>query len=356
MSKTVVMAEYQGRCDEQGTAVGHAPKVLKEYRRILSDEGVRVTVCAPAVILKAAEFGRGSDVMKLDHHILMKAKNTPAEKIFNKIKMFANIRRCLKAEGDTVWFFNTEFYFFLYIAVFGNAGRNIYANTFIGGFEGGVLAALKQKIFERAQKKIRGMITTGASFEMKNTKSIFIPDYSYDPEVYEKFRKKEKKDIAVCLGTMGAEKKLEEMVDAFNDSGYPLRVVGRFYDKERYAGLKAKAASNIEIRDEYPSRDEYLEMLGSARFVVLPYPVERYAIQTSGVLQEAVFLDTVPLTYRAILEGNRIPGGGFDELSDCGRLIAGTDFAPLLKEYERLRNEVFDRRSFAGKLKGFMEL
>lgn len=353
MSKRIVMAEYQGRCDTEGTAVGHAPKVLSEYRDMLKSLSYDVSVAAPAVILKAAGIKKEDQYRKLKHHILMKGKNSLAEKIFNKLKMFVNIRACLKTDADIVWFFNTEFYFFLYMAFFGNKGKTIYANSFIGGFEGGLLAKIKQKIFERAQKKIRGMISTGPGFSFKNTESIFIPDYSYEPGIYDRFRTEDKEEHAVVLGTMNPDKKLEETVEAFNKNGYPLLIVGRFYDKDRYEKLKDLAGENIEIRDEYPERDEYLRMLGKARFVVLPYPEEKYSIQTSGVLQEALFLDTIPLTYRAILEGNKIPGGGFKSFDEIGDIIKDIDDAEYKRQYEKLRLSDYDRAAFAEKLDAF---
>ncbi len=353
MSKRIVMAEYQGRCDVEGTAVGHAPKVLSEYREMLRDLSYELSVAAPAVILKAAGIKKEESYRKLKHHILMKGRNSLAEKIFNKLKMFVNISECLKTDADIVWFFNTEFYFFLYMALFGNKGRTVYANSFIGGFEGGLLSRIKQKIFERAQKKIKGMISTGPGFSFKNTESIFIPDYSYEPRIYERFRADKKEDHAVILGTMNPDKKLEEAVEAFNQNGYPLLIVGRFYDRERFENLKKSAKDNIEIRDEYPERDEYLKMLGKARFVVLPYPEEKYSIQTSGVLQEAIFLDTIPLTYSGILKGNKIPGGGFKSFDETGDIIKDIDDDELKRQYALLRENDYDREVFAKKLKSF---
>ena len=36
--KSIGMAEYQGRCDEQDKPVGHCPKVLKEYYNFIKDD------------------------------------------------------------------------------------------------------------------------------------------------------------------------------------------------------------------------------------------------------------------------------------------------------------------------------
>ena len=67
--KQIVMAEYQGRCDEKGTAVGHAPKVLEEYAGFLRPE-YEARILAPRCVLEACgKSGRkdsGPTVMDAD--------------------------------------------------------------------------------------------------------------------------------------------------------------------------------------------------------------------------------------------------------------------------------------------------
>ncbi len=90
-------------------------------------------------------------------------------------------------------------------------------------------------------------------------------------------------------------------------------------------------------------------MLGKAHFVVLPYRPSQYGTQTSGVLQEAVFLDTVPISYAAVLENNEVPGIGFSDWNEVTRerLFALTD----MEAYERLRREVYSREHMKDVLK-----
>ena len=110
------MVEYQGRCDENKTAVGHSPKVLMEYYKILSDF-TNVSVCAPKTILRSIDREISKKSKVLPHNIVMKSKNSFLTKIKNKIYMFENIKLALKnTDADTVWFFNVEFYFWLYMA------------------------------------------------------------------------------------------------------------------------------------------------------------------------------------------------------------------------------------------------
>ena len=71
MKKRIVMAEYQGRCDEEGTAVGHAPKVLEEYAEFLRPE-YEPRILAPRCVLAACGKAGRKGAKVLPHHIVMK--------------------------------------------------------------------------------------------------------------------------------------------------------------------------------------------------------------------------------------------------------------------------------------------
>ena len=353
----LVLAEYQGRHDTEGKAVGHAPKVLKEYAQ-LTAEDFDIKILAPRCILKAAGDTIRHNAKVLPHSILMKSGNSIFTKIWNKVRMFANIKIALKSDSDTIWFFNTEFYLMLYLALFGNGNKKIVCTLFMEKFGSGFMGKIKQKIFEIAQTNMSLIISAGKSFSFKNVPYVFIPDYYCDDAEYAPYRKGARLRQAVCLGTQGSEKQTEELVDCFTRIGYPLIIAGRFYDKDRLEKLKAAAGSNITIRDEYLSREEYLKLMGESAYVVLPYAPSQYGTQTSGVLQEALFCDTVPVSYSDVLNGNGIEGIGFekwDDLrSDGNSLYTASDdivnIQELRKEYARLREEVYSRDAMKAKL------
>ena len=345
----ICMAEYQGRCDVEGKAVGHAPKVLSAYHSMISED-FDVEVFAPRCVLKAAaaESTKGAKVLK--KQIVMKGHNSVFTKIANKLRMFANIRAVFRhTKAEKIWFFNTEFYLMLYLALFGNHSKEIYCTMFLDGYHGGVVAKIKQKIFEKAQTKMKCVISSGPRFQFKKAKQVFVPDYPYEEAFYAPYRKHTKEEVAVCIGTMGAEKEIEQLVECFTKNGYPLQIAGRFYDKERLERLRAAAGYKVIIRDVNLTEEEYLTMLGKAHFVVLPYRPSQYGTQTSGVLQEAVFLDTVPISYAAVLENNEVPGIGFSDWNEVTRerLFALTDMGA----YERLRREVYSREHMKDVLK-----
>lgn len=360
------MVEYQGRCDAEGKAVGHAPKVLQEYLQLIRND-CEVSVFAPKVILKELpgedRKNAGSLQLKvLPCQIVMKGKTPFLEKITNKLHMFANIRSALKyADTDILWFFNVEYYLMLYLFLHKKPKQKLVCTLFLDGYHAAVqggrkerfVAGVKQWVFEQAQKKISLIISTGKQFTFQNCRWEYIPDYYDKKGLYEPYRRQissgaGKEDRAVCLGTMGNGKQLEEMVKAFVRIGYPLTVAGRFYDPERVKALRMIAEQGkgtIEILDQYLSQEEYLSLLARAKYTVLPYPPLNYASQTSGVMQEALFVDTVPVTYRAILEGNGILGVGFESWEELSLELLLQDRTKYLREYQRLRETLYSEES-----------
>ena len=372
------LVEYQGRQDTTGHPVGHASKVLAQYFEIVRDS-FDTDVFAPECILKESEKKlsdrkawderkKSRNIHILPHSLVMKGKNFFSDKVLNKFRMFSNINKALKnSQADVVWFFNTEYYLMLYLAVVGNHGKKVCVTSFMEGFtakKNGKFAGIKQKIFERAQKKIALIIATGYGYRFKNVKSVYIPDYTYDKSIYGRYAAGAvaaetgvtvpEGRYAVCLGTMNPEKQLEEMTEAFSRIGYPLVVAGRFYDKERLARLRDAAADNVTFIDSYLSVDEYYMLLTNAEYAVLPYSPEQYGSQTSGVLQEAVFCGTIPVSYSRVLDGNRVKGIGFesfDELKKEDLELTSEMRQDCLDEYDRLRREVYDKNKIEKNLR-----
>lgn len=338
------MIEYQGRCDEKGVAVGHSPKVLGEYYKI-ANESASVQVLAPRTILRSVDSSISRQAKVLPYSIGMTGHKSLFTRIGNKLRMFDNIKLAIKScDADILWFYNVEFYFWLYIYLHKRAKQKIVCTLFISGYQGGIVAKLKQAIFEKAQKKVDYIIGTGASFSYKNVRFSFIPDYIYESEKMEKYHGVKKQDYAVCIGTMDRGKQLEPLIDAFNHNGYKLIIAGRFYDKEWYQELSNMAKDNVEIIDNYLDSDSYMKLLSEARFCVLPYSPNKYGIQTSGVLQEAMFVDTIPVSFDKVLEGSGLPGVGIDaweDLYDVKRLAENPD---IKEKMAKLRKEVYDQK------------
>lgn len=346
--KKVTMVEYQGRCDINGKAVGHAPKVLIEYYDFIKDIA-DVEIFAPREILRDLPKEILGKSKVLPKHILMKGHNSFFEKIANKKHMFDNLRLAFRqSDADIVWLFNVEYYVMLYLFLHKKPKAKLVCTLFLEQFSGsGIVGKIKSYIFSKARCKMDLIISAGEGFKFPECETVFIPDYYDQPEKFDIYRKLEKKQQAVCLGTMGDGKQLEEMVETFNRIGYPLLVAGRFYDKERFSKLKEMAGSNISLVDKYLSDSEYLELLASSKYTVLPYSPIQYRKQTSGVLQEAVFVNTIPVTYQEILEGNDVQGVGFSSWEKlCMEQLTGNGES-YKDSYELLRNTRYNRERIA---------
>lgn len=342
----VTMVEYQGRCDTEGKAVGHAPKVLIEYYDFIKDI-CDVNVFAPKVILKQLPKEISANSKVLSKQIVMKGHNSFYEKIANKMHMFQNLKQAFQgSDADIVWLFNVEYYVMLYLFLHRKPKQKVVCTLFMEQFKGnGIVGKVKKYVFGQAQKKIDLIISSGENFHFSNCESKFIPDYYYQEEKYKTYQHVAKKEMAVCLGTMGDGKQLEEMVEAFNRVGYPLTIAGRFYDKQRLERLKNAAGENISIVDKYLSDAEYFDLLSQAKYTVLPYSPLQYNTQTSGVLQEAIFVNTIPVSYKAVLEGNNTLGVGFLEWSKLTKEILSGDVSNLLEQYKELRENKYSERT-----------
>ncbi|MGN0347075.1 MAG: hypothetical protein ACI4DU_07290 [Lachnospiraceae bacterium] len=339
--KKVAMIEYQGRCDTEGNAVGHSPKVLKEYHDFIKDF-CAVEIFAPEVIGRNLPDDIRKKCCPLPKNIVMKGHNSFFEKVNNKLHMFTNLKKAFaETDADIVWFFNVEYYLMLYLFFHKKPKQKVVLTMFLDGYHGNTVARFKQWVFEQAQKKMDLILASGEYFKFKNCKSHYIPDYYYNPEKYEKYRLQEKKEQAVCLGTMSSGKKLEELVEAFNQNGYSLIIAGRFYEKERFANLKKAAKQNITLRDCYLSEEEYYRLLSSSRYTVLPYGEDVYGTQTSGVMQEAMFLDVIPVANAKVLKAGSIPGVAFADYAELEKMDFSASLESYYRDYEKLRSQKY---------------
>ena len=258
----ISMVEYQGRCDRDGKAVGHGPKVLKEYYNFI-EKNNDVKIYAPQVIfdslkesaatgasqsgnsdaglstissgsnLGAGSSNRDYDISLLSEQIVMTSGKLFFKRLSEKMGMFKNIKAAVKNnDSDYIWFFNVEYYLMLYIFLHKKIRSKVICTFFLDGYHNGIVGKVKQWVFEKAQKKIDLIIATGPNLKFKNCKTVYVPDYYYIPDKYDALRNNPKEEKAVCLGTMNSGKQLEDMVEAFNKTGYPLYIAGRFFLSE----------------------------------------------------------------------------------------------------------------------------
>lgn len=314
--KKVLLIDYYGTCDKDGNPIGHSAKVLKEYAGLLEGNYAVSAAVSPCLVKGAGtEFEK---VFPLKYDIQAEGVSSLWERIKDKLKLFYNIHEALCVKGyDVLWFYRTDFFLFFYFFLrLAKKPGKMVAQVYQGEFASGRLGALLNFFYKKGALKFDGLIYTQKELSGTHQNALYIPDYYYDEKKYGKYKSVAKTDKAVCLGTMNPFKKLEELVDVFNANGISLEVKGYFYDKERFQRLCDNKKENILMEDAILTEEDYYETLAGAKYVILPYDMDQYHCRTSGILQEALFLNTTAVAPKALLEQNGMEGLGYTELSE----------------------------------------
>lgn len=322
----LLMTDYYGTCDESGAPLGHTVKVLQEYASMLQGQmeiSAAVSPCiATAISSKAADSRIFHSIHRLSNDIVETSGYGIGKRIADKFRLFRNIREVyrLASDYDTVWFYRTDFFLFLYVYLHRRIrGTRMACLVYQQSFTGGRLEPMLQHIYHKALQQFDLVISTNPNITVAHPNVFMMPDYTYDPQEYAPYRCDRKADMAVCVGAMNPYKQLEKMVDAFNVCGMRLRIAGKFFDAGRVERLQAAARDNITVENRILSREEYYSALSSVKYAMIPYDMNQYRNRTSGVLQECVFLGTIPIAPREFLVQNNVPGLGydsFDQLKD----------------------------------------
>lgn len=338
------MVDYYGACDREGKAVGHSPKVAREYRTLFSEKDdidLAVSSCIAAEV-EDAGFGR---IYRLPYNIVEADYNKISKRILDKFRILKNINRVFKIKGyDIVWFYRVDFFLMLYMIFVGRRrGRQICLVYQMGGGNG-IIGRLMNLVYRKGIQRFDGVIYTQPRTKIPVKHSFYMPDYWYRDEKYAEYTVLPKKEKVVCLGAMNPYKKLEELVDVFNRSGYPLEIAGYFFDKERLKRLKARAKENIRIEDRILSENEYYRKLGTAIYSVLPYDMGQYQNRTSGILLESAFVGAIPVAPATLLETNDMAGIGYYSMDEmCDKIIKCQKKEIIDKNRENIRNN-FDEK------------
>lgn len=316
----IAMCAYYGMCDSQSNAVGHLGKVTEEYVELLQEK-YQVHLMASPCIYKEYVGKENIVTEKLGYDIVIDEQFTLKKRIVDKVKIFKNIHRCIcNSTPETLFFYQTDFFFFLYLFLFyKKKKKNIYGLIYHQNFTGGKFEKCLKYIYKKALAKLDGIIYTQKTQKIEHGKTLYVPDYLYDSDYYSKYNKEIKENKVICLGTMNRYKQLEELVETFRDIDMKLEIYGRFDDKNRVQELLDKKSDNVIICDCILSTEEYYQKLGEAKYSILPYDMEQYISRSSGVLLESIYVGSIPIAPKLLLEQNGIAGYGYDELEDLKR-------------------------------------
>ena len=322
----ITMCDYYGMCDAAGRCVGHPVKVTMEYGRMLRSLGEEVRlVCSPCIAdAVEADGSLFTEVRRLPYDISI-IGNGIGKRIADKLKIFKNIRIALKDKG-TVFFYQVDFFFFLYLKLFykKSPDRKIMILIYHQDFTGGKLSGLLHSIYRRALGRIDGIIYTQRNAQIPHDNTAWMPDYIYRSGEYDLYRNKPKADRVVALGTMNRYKQIEELIDVWRMSpSLPeLIIAGRFDSRQRYEKLLKNLPDGVIVRDELLDNDEYMTLLSGSKYSILPYDMEQYRERTSGILLESIYCGVIPIAPNALLTQNGLPGLGYDRIADVVKLPA----------------------------------
>lgn len=340
----IIVSDYIGHSDENGEPMGHPIKVVNETVELLKDvTSVGIAVPEHHIVKVGPCSG---DRIGLPNYICAFSN----DKIGNLKKKWSNLKTLFGSTQGTPLFINVDFSLFLYLDLFARR-RKYWIMLCYNPLRG--VSGWRHKIIESVLKRANAVIVTNKHFlDIIPGKTIFIPDYYYIPELYKKHENEKKCTVMVCLGTMGATKKLEELVQAMNGSTIRLKIIGNFKsDPVRFQKLKEMAGDNVSLENKYVANNEYYDLIGCSEYVVLPYDMDLYNERTSGILIESVFLDSIPVAPRRLLEYNGIDGIGYENISDLPILLGQESRLAEIRKYNRkLVTTLFDKASISKQL------
>lgn len=322
--KNIYLVEYLNATTKNGEPTGHALNALNDDLNLFKGEETKysVTIVASKKYLES---------FKNIKYISLKYSNSDTINNFLPFlyKNAFNIVHLLRMSNEGIyWFTNIEWTFLAILALLPKQiirGKTIIITQFRDNYEDlnntKKLRKLKKRLVEYSLKnRIAASINT-AKIKNNYCRNIELPDFYYDPSKYAKYEVKEKSKIPLCIGTMSERKQILKLIDLFRSTDMKLEIIGHFVDNEYYNLCKNHATDNITITNKILNSEEYYSKIASHRFIILSYNMNDYKNATSGVLLETIYLKSVPVAPRKLLDFNHINGIGYETLSEIPSII-----------------------------------
>lgn len=317
--QSVTVIEYLNYVNERGEAIGHGKKVLGEALELLKDEFEVRCVASKAYC---------PDGVELDYEL---PQLNQAAGEATKGAILGQIKAAFAAvDTDIVWFTNVDWIFLAYLGLCKPEGLKVAATLYrdyatdIAQSESKV-RRVKAALVRRGVKNVDVPVVTNKALKLADNQ-VFVPDYVYTDK-YDAYRvaDSEKLEQVVCVGSMRSSKDLRGVLHAFASSETPVKIIGCFSDKGELSWLREHATANFTIEDRNLDDDEYYELIGHSRYVILPYKLVDYRSATSGILQECLFLGATPIAPKVLLDANGVAGIGYERIEDLAKVETWTD-------------------------------
>lgn len=317
----IAMCNYYGMCDKENNVIGHTSKVTQEYGEILNSI-CEVTLMASPCIANSVIGEVFHKVECLKYDIYIDEPFTLKKRLYDKVKLLKNISECFKkTDAEVLFFYQVDFFFFFYIALlYKQHQRKVYCLIYHQDFTGGRFERILEFFYKNALDKIDGVLYTQREHKINHPNAYWIPDFLYSKERYMQYQRMKKEQKVVCLGTMNRYKQLEKLVEIFAENKYPLEIIGRFDDVSRFEKLRKCNIDTIQIENKVLDTQEYYTKLASAKYSILPYNMEQYQNRTSGVLLESLFVGSIPIAPRMLLEQNHLVGVEYQDIDDLKKM------------------------------------
>lgn len=171
---------------------------------------------------------------------------------------------------------------------------------------------VRQVLLDKALGKVDLVIATNPHYHVQGN-HIHLPDFYLDRQ-YRQYIRKQKAGV-VCVGVMNESQGILEIAKAFRDSGGKIVISGYFRDEEYYQKVRRYSSELVVVENVVLSYEEYIKRIGEAKYVVIPYR-DSHVHKTSGVLQETIALNSIPVSFPAFLAYNNAQGITFERYAE----------------------------------------
>ena len=344
--KKIVLADYISWTDSKGVPIGHALKALQEYA-----EWIEKTFDVVFATHDTYFQGLPNEYKKirLPYHIHAGECYTS---FLGKMKQlwisWWNIRKVFHTkEYKYIWFTNIDIFLFFYLYFHRKQREVVVITIYLDDFPRRYQKMIAQKVLG----DIKLLIHSNKDNCYRGTNRMYIPDYLYNGNKYNKYNGNIKKREVICVGNMGPQKELEALVETFSINGIPLKIIGKFSNNEQFEQLKKRVTPNIVIEDRYLNYEQYLELLGEVQYCILPYREDAYSDKTSGVILESIFLDTVPITRAELLKRWDISGISYERIEELQTVkLDDADRERIIQDNRRHIKSVYSKETYLEQL------
>lgn len=340
--KKITICDYIGNCDNRDIPTGHAVKTINETVEMLSDS-YKVSIIVTSVYKKYVDNSKVKYILK--HNSSIHKQQKFLCKIVLRIKKIKSIGKILSTENN-VWFINTDFWLFIVLFVYPNKkNQKIYVTNYIDYYSGKeIIKKIKNFIYYFATKKANKVFVTDKHINYKN--HIFVPDYWFDKEKYVKYINTQKHKAVYMCGGINDGKDIFGTIKAFNVNGISLTIRGKFSSVKIYEEVCRIANENIVIENKRLSMTNYYTNIGSYKFILLPYKLKNYSNRSSGIILEALFLDTIVIAPYFLLKQLGIEGIGYEDIQELNFIQQWLENEKLLSEIVKQNRKYLDEYDY----------